>query len=285
MRTLVLNSTNVIADGNNNTLKYKFPVPVTLKNKEIAISSIELYYSWFNINASLYNNNKFSYVWFNGTTYNVTIPDGYYSADDLGAYFSYVCDVNGHYLNSSTGTRNYFFNITENPTYYAIQFQFTALSAAIAASNNWTLPSGATWTIPATPQTIQVNILPTSTSSFYSIVGFAPATYPSVTTSSINVNSTICPQEKPVNTINVHLSCVNNPYCVPCDVIYSFAPNAVFGETIHPPIYNFAWNDITDAQYSDFTLRFTDQNFNPIRIIDNQISINLLIRDKPMGGM
>ena len=61
MFVIVLNSTHIVQDGLNNKLVYKFPNSVLLKDKYIAVSSISMYYSWFNITSS-YNNNTFSYT-------------------------------------------------------------------------------------------------------------------------------------------------------------------------------------------------------------------------------
>ena len=78
MRTIVLNSKNVVKDGNNNTLIYNFPGGgVNFQDYEIAINTINLYYSWFNINKQLYNNADLSYKWLDGITYNITIPNGF----------------------------------------------------------------------------------------------------------------------------------------------------------------------------------------------------------------
>ena len=76
MKTIILNSTNIVPNSGNSNFIYNFPAGGTqFKNDEIALSNISMYYSWFNINQALYNNNVFNYIWL-GTTYVVTIPDG-----------------------------------------------------------------------------------------------------------------------------------------------------------------------------------------------------------------
>jgi len=68
MRTIVLNQTNIVNLNNgNNQLVYKFPNSVLFSGTSIAVSSVSMYYSWFNISTSLQNNN-FSYTWTSGTT-------------------------------------------------------------------------------------------------------------------------------------------------------------------------------------------------------------------------
>ena len=76
MRVIVMNSSNLVQDGQNNKLIYKFPNSVVFKNNSIAVSSVSMYYSWFNISSAL-GNNTFTYSWTNGTTvttYQVVIP-------------------------------------------------------------------------------------------------------------------------------------------------------------------------------------------------------------------
>ena len=55
MFVLVLNQSNLVQDGQNNKLVYRFPNSVNLTNKYIAVSQINMYYSWFNITTSLCN--------------------------------------------------------------------------------------------------------------------------------------------------------------------------------------------------------------------------------------
>ena len=49
MFIIVLNQTNIVPDGQNNKLVYRFSNSVVLKDKFIAVSSISMYYSWFNV--------------------------------------------------------------------------------------------------------------------------------------------------------------------------------------------------------------------------------------------
>ena len=62
MKILVLNQKNIVPDGQNNKLVYNFPNSVQFKDCYVAISSVSMYYSWFNI-TSAYVNNIFTYSW------------------------------------------------------------------------------------------------------------------------------------------------------------------------------------------------------------------------------
>ena len=99
--TVLLNSTHVVKDGNNNRLIYNFPQAKTLKNNAIVLDGLALFYSWYNI-SSKYQNNQLSYNWFNSagtgyTTFFITIPDGFYTIRELNAYIQSVFVTNNHY--------------------------------------------------------------------------------------------------------------------------------------------------------------------------------------------
>ena len=56
MRTIVLNRSNLVPDGQNNKMIYNFPGSVEFKDSYVALSQVSMYYSWFNI-SERYNNN------------------------------------------------------------------------------------------------------------------------------------------------------------------------------------------------------------------------------------
>ncbi len=74
-KTIILITANIEENSNNTKLVYNFPSGgYSFKNDMIAVLSIYQYFSIFNITSS-YGNNTFSYVWFDGVEYNITIPD------------------------------------------------------------------------------------------------------------------------------------------------------------------------------------------------------------------
>ncbi len=85
---LVLNSSYVIGI-NKTTYVYNFIVGNYRipSDSEITISQITIPYSWFNVNASLYINSSFSYIWYGSgssyVTYTVTLPNGNYAVSDI----------------------------------------------------------------------------------------------------------------------------------------------------------------------------------------------------------
>ena len=149
MRTLILNQSNLVQDGYNNKFVYRFPNSVFFKDDYIAVNSITMYYSWFNITAE-YGNNVFQYIW-NGVTYTINIPDGLYEVSQLNQLLQFTFIQNGHYLTLS-GQNVYFIELVANPTRYAIQIntyllpvvgQFT-LAAGVYTGNVGTQYAGMT---------------------------------------------------------------------------------------------------------------------------------------------
>jgi hypothetical protein len=287
-----MNSTNIVQDGNNNKLVYKFPNSVTFKDKYIAVSSISMYYSWFNITA-LYTNNTFTYTW-NGTvnqTYTITIPDGLWDISAINNYIQFVCLQNGTYWTVS-GTYYYPFELVVNANRYAIQLN-TYYIPTVTPTNGTVPPAG--W------PTVSFNSVVTFPSDFNAIVGytagFASAnnvggttTFQSPTASSnyatkdsvntISYLSNTAPQVQPYSSILFSLSNINNPYTQPSSIIYSLNSNVGVGELISEKPPNFMWNRMIDGTYSELRLTFLGPNNIPITINDPNMTILLSIRDK-----
>ena len=287
MYTLVLNETNLVPSFYNNQFMYKFPVgSVLFKDKQIAINSIRIYYSWFNINFQVYSNATCSYTWFDGKTYYFTtgstvgnIPNMFADIAVLNTYLQYVFIQNKHYLINSAGQNVYFIELKANAQYYNVQLNIFALDAAIASTNTWSLPAGATWVIPAAPQTPYFNVL--STSNFNALIGFNYGVYPpTLQTSNYSINSQITPQIAPVTSLITLCSLINSPYSTPSQIIYSFSPDVPFGTQIISDPPNFSFQDIQQGYVTQFSITFVDQDGRNIQLIDTNLLIVLLIKDK-----
>ena len=98
MRTIALNQSHCLDTTQNNTYVYNFPNSVQFVNDEsIAVASISMFYSWYNISAAL-SNNTYTYTWTSGattTTYTVLIPDGIYNISDLNKHLQFTMVNNG----------------------------------------------------------------------------------------------------------------------------------------------------------------------------------------------
>ncbi len=267
------------SNSDNNEFVYKFPNNINMKNNYIAISSISQYFSAFNITL-LYNNNSFSYIWFDGETYTVNIPNGYYSVEDLNDFLEYTMILNNHFMLDSTGDAVYFLSFEINQTYYGVQLYSYQLDTTIQSTNSYTLPSTATWTVPTVATNPQFYF---PSNNFYQVLGFSQDyTFPTNQTGYTQTQTIIspnAPQITPYTSFLISCSMVNNEAVIPNNIIFSYT----FGDTVFGALFSNnppypAFNRIQDGSYSQFTLRILDQTFQNVVFQDPNTVILLLIK-------
>ena len=273
---IILNSSNIVnLNQGNNQLVFKFPSSVKLSNHAIAVSSISMFYSWFNISTSL-GNNTFSYTWSTGTattTYPITIPDGIWEISDINGYLQNVMISNGHYSTDASGNFIYYLEMVVNPVEYGVQLNsFVVLAIA---------PTGITYQFPTPTQNFNPQfIIP---AKFNSIIGFSPNTTLPVTTYIGNDNlsflSTQSPEVQPNPVIYLTSTGINNPYIIPNSIIYSISPNVAVGEQISEKPPQLIFNKILEGTYDRFTFALLGTNFAPINIKDSNMTFVLEIRN------
>jgi len=279
-KTIILFTANIEENSNNTKLVYNFPSGgYSFKNDMIAVLSIYQYFSIFNITSD-YGNNSFSYVWFDGIEYTITIPDGYYEISDLNAYFQSIMIANTHYMTNSAGQFIYFLEFLVNTSRYAVQINSYPLDTTIQSTNNYILPTGATWSVPATSTLSQFNI---NTTGFGEVLGYEIGSYPDtqVGSSTISFLSSKAPQVTPYSSILVSCNLVNNRAVIPSNILTSYTPlgtsiGSLF--TFEPNYLQFA--DVEDGQYTQLVLEFRDQLSRPIVIRDPNMLITLYTETK-----
>jgi len=290
--TIVFNQDSIVGEGNN-TFVYKFPSSVNFNNHEIAVESISINYSWVNISAAL-NNNKFDYVWYDSTgavTYTVTFDDGLYELSQLNSKIQYEMIKNGTYLINASGQNVYYFEFIVNNTAFAFQLNTfpipTAADFATAAYTGWTTPVAnpitgtAAWVgFNAQNTNPQVNLL---ANNFYKILGF-PNLFSSSANIGVNTNlsylSTTAPSIQPNANVYVSLSNIQNPYANPSSIIHNLVVQGAFGATIVDKPNEYAWNKLLKGQYNQLRLQFLGSDNQPLKILDPDTVIVMLIREK-----
>ena len=290
--TIVLNQSNLLADGNNNTFIYKFPNSVAFPHHEIAIQNITMYYSWSNINASPLANNVFQYTWVVGagpaTTYTLTIPDGLYEVSDLNYFLQFNFIKNGTYLINGSGQNVYYVEFVVNPNQYAVQINTFPVPTALPAG--WTAPvaNPATgdlgWVgFPLVTFNPQI-ILPANINQ---VLGYTAGFTTSLNTglgTNLSYLSSTAPQVQPNSSVYLAISNIANKYAIPNSIIYSVSPKVAFGEQISDTPPQFAWNKLLAGTYNELRLQILGINYQPIKILDPNMTIVLVIRDtKDLG--
>jgi len=279
-KTIILNTANIEENSNNTKLVYNFPSGgYSFKNDMIALQSVYQYFSIFNITSD-YGNNTFSYVWFDGIEYSITIPDGYYETSDLNSYFQSIMIANTHYMTNSAGQFIYFLEFIVNTSRYAVQISSYPLDTTIQSTNGYILPSGATWSVPATSTLSQFNV---NTSGFGEVLGYEIGSYPDtqVGSSTLSFLSSKAPQITPYSSILVSCNLVNNRAVIPSNILTSYTPlgtsiGSLF--TFEPNYLQFA--DVEDGQYTQLVLEFRDQLSRSIVIRDPNMLITLYTETK-----
>ena len=71
---------------------------------------------------------------------------------------------------------------------------------------------------------------------------------------------------------------VNNSYQQNSRVLYTFAPNKLFGQLLDFSLENFIFLKAFHSEFSHIKVWFTDQNSNPLDIED-KINITLVINE------
>jgi len=299
-QTIVLNSKNVVENSSNTKYEYKFPKPVNFTNKEIALASLNMYYSWPNIQA-IYNNNVFTYKWWDyygnlTAVVNITIPDGNYSISTLSSFIQSQMLLKGHYLiDTKTSNKIYFIEMIENPTYYACEITFTSMPAKSSFDPTiYTHPNPPTTIIDGSGNTVYKGwdlpsyknfpqVIMSSSSNMKEFLGYVAGTYPASNvpvTTTYDILGTVAPKTYPVSAVNIQSNFCKSDIAIPDNILYSFSQgNAPYGDLILKEPNNLIWIKIIDGTYSKLDLTFIDQDFNPMKILDNQVNIIILIRD------
>jgi len=145
--TLVINNKNVVGSGNNtyqyNFIQGNFTVP---EGTEMMIANIQIPYSFYNI-TSAYGNNTLIFNWPTSSTsyisYNITIPDGFYTTTSLSNYLQQWMISNGFYLYNSTTAQNvYYLSLVYNTYQYGNQILLSPVPTTLPSG--YALPSGYT---------------------------------------------------------------------------------------------------------------------------------------------
>lgn len=293
MKIIVLNQKNLIPDGQNNKLIYKFPNSVQFKDNFIAISSVSMYYSWFNITTA-YLNNYFTYNWTKvaaTTTYTITIPDGLYEITTLNDLLQFNFIQQGLYLVNAAGQNVYYAEFILNPSRYAVQLNTYMVPTALPAG--WSNPANLIF------PTQTFNPVITTPANFCYILGFAPnfasnantnnsyvAPAGSTTiskntaTGTISYLSTSAPDLQPNSNLLFSLSNIDNQLAQPTSIIYSLVPAVAVGEIITQTPPQFMWNKLIDGTYNELRLGILGTDLSPIKINDPNMTFLLTIRDK-----
>lgn len=281
--TVVLNSTNIVGTGNNQ-LVYTFPNSVSFPNHLIAVQSVNMYYSWANVNVSPLNNYQFSYTWTVGaavTTYTLSVPDGLYEVSDLNYFLQYNMIKNGTYLINAAGENVYYAEFIVNPNRYSVQINTYIVPTSLPTG--WTAPvasvaegTAAFVGFPTVSITPIVTLIGNFAQLFGYVNGFATTTS---TTLNLSFNSSTAPNIQPNSSLYLAISNISNKYAIPSSIIYNITPNVGFGEQIQERPPEFGWNKLLEGTYNQLRVQLLGHDFQPVQVLDPNMTIVLVIKE------
>jgi len=301
MRTVILTSSNIVGTGNN-TLEYNFPTTATFRNDYIAVASVSLYYSWFNISQA-FANNTFSYRWGTTTFGPYTIPDGLYEVSDLNDYLQTIFIDNSHYLvDKATGLNVYFGEFVINPAQYSVQINLYSVPSVVGEipSADYTIPSG--WAYPPGAGTslglslglqlgallgyttdqvgvFAIDITLTATSVDFSQRNTGATVIPPYIQYSVQSNT--APNIQPNSTVLISVDGVDNPYSAPTGVIYAFSPNVAVGDIIVEKPPQLCWVKLREGQFRSLRVKLLGSfSQSGLSIRDPAMTIIMAIADE-----
>ena len=281
MRTIIINSSNYVS-GTNNTFLYTLPSSTKFNAGDtVGVASIAIYNSTFNI-TSARGNNTIQIIWnapnpVTALTYTLTFPDGYYSVSDINFFIQSFCITNNLYMTDTNGDNVYFVELVTNAPRYSVQLNCYALpTTAQATTLGYSIPSGATWTAPATASTPQLVL----SNTFSLLIGFATGTFPSsIQTTTQTSLSTTVPVISPIDSYNITCNLINSPLSIPNNTFFSLPLTVGLGSLITLSPAQIVFNDIAPNVYNQILVKFYDQLFNELKLNDFQVTLTLAIKN------
>jgi len=139
-RTIKQNEYNYIRKGNSGV------EPGTGLSKSNIYSPAGLSHCYQPEVSAINNNNHFQYLWVDGATYDVFIPDGKYDVDALNQVFRNQMTTNEHYFIDSSGKKVFLLNISyNNLTEQVILYATPDILQSTYPSPSYTVPLATSW--------------------------------------------------------------------------------------------------------------------------------------------
>jgi hypothetical protein len=277
------NASKLESNGFNNTFIHQLDSQASnFRNAEIAIHSISMFNSVFNID-SAYGNNTVQIKMPTGSTtstISITFPDGIYSYSDMSRFIQSQLKAAGAYLINGDGLDVHYIQISENATYYSAQVDLSPVPTSLPSG--WSRPATGLYSVGGLPTTTRVPILNILNEAFGNLVGLLLGEYPATSQTTLqSILSNITPTIHPVAAYMLRCNLITNKYVIPRDVLDSFDNQGTeAGQLISYRPNEHAWVPIPDGSYSNIRLTIVDQDERFIKIRDNQIQIILAIRER-----
>jgi hypothetical protein len=248
------------------------------KGDKLSLYSFSMYNSFYNISASQYGNTQITFTWFDGTIYNWTIPDGYYSLSDLNIWLQQQMIINKLYCTNANNSQNiYFVQFQTNSVLYKAQIDVYFMpSSTNATLYGYQKPVGATWNFPGTNTMVKIEI----NANLKSYFGFSTQTIFGIITPAQNMNylSDITPTISPVFSIYIGCNLIVSEFNQIANLFSQFPISSSYGNLIKIESTIDSQISIKEGIYSDIIITLWTQENDPLIINDNDLTIMLIIQ-------
>ena len=273
---LSMNTTHYVS---NNMYRLKLPKSVQFKKGDkLSLSSFSMYNSFYNISASQYGNTSITFTWFDNTVYNWTIPDGYYSLSDLNLWLQQQFILNNLYCVNSNNSQNIYFVVFQtNSVLYKAQIDVYYMPSATNASlYGYQIPSGATWSFPASNTMVKLTINQ-NLQSYFGITNYT--TFGTITpVQNMHYLSNTCPIVSPVFSIFLGCNLIVSDFNQIGNLFSQFPISASYGNLMKIESSLDAQISIKEGIYSEIVITLWDQNNKPLVFQDPEMTLFLIIQ-------
>lgn len=254
-----------------------------LKNSQISIQKINMYFSFPNITSSNYQ--AATVQWLVGGSYssfswNLTQNYNYATISQLNDALQAFCISNGLYLiNGSSNV--YYLTLVANPNSYGVDLTLFKVPTSLPVGYTQPANFAGYPTISSTPRI-------TFKSAFNRIIGYTAGTLYDGVTTQTSYTSQFCPQLSPTSAILVACNIAFNPLALngSSSVMNVFTTkDTAFGSMLVVEPQELVWYDINASSASQLIVEFYNQDYQPLNLLDPQITVQLLIRDKPASSL
>jgi hypothetical protein len=181
-------------------------------------------------------------------------------------------------MTANKGADNvYFVELVVNSIRYATSLNFYAIpTEAEATAKGYAKPTtNATWAFPTVAETPRLSF----NQSFGNLIGFTFGTYPLANPQPTNIQilSTETPVISPTDSIIMTCNLVSSPFSIPSDVFFTLPLSSSVGSLIAFNNSTLVYNSISPQMYSTLEITFYDQLFQPVFLLDREITLQLSI--------
>ena len=276
-----INTTHWVPGTNKYRLNFLQPLDCRNNNATVPLYQYGIYNSSYNISSAL-NNNQFTINWL-GTSYNCTIPDGYYSISDLNIVLQYNLTKNKLYCYNTTNSSQvvYNFALSVNASRYGVQLDINYIPASTATFwNNYSQPVTPGWTKPT------VNTYPSITFStnLEKLLGFDTTitTYPATTTvptgeTSKSFLSPTYPILSPVFTYILTCNLVHNKLSNIPNLFHQIPLDKGYGQLLCNTLPIGTGLSCNQTQHNYLEICLYDQDYKNLQMVDPELTLTVLI--------